>query len=180
MDKLSNFKKHTQNPFIEEALETVQGNITKKYKTASGTSQKAILHAVDENGEILGHTTFVKQVEVDEQQFVKLYVSNISNFFDLDRTSMRVLGYILSILKPNQDKIIFELTDSMKYTGYSTKSSIYKGLAQLVKHKIIAKSHHDFLYYINPMVFFNGNRITFANSYIKKQSEEQKQIKDSK
>ena len=80
----SSLKKHKENPFMEQSLEEVHENVAKKYKTSSGTSQTAILHAIDENGEIKGHTTFLRQIEVDEKQFVKLYLSNLSNFFAKD------------------------------------------------------------------------------------------------
>lgn len=56
-------------------------NIVKKYKTASNTNQKAILQAFDPNtGEVLGHTQFIRQIEVDEQQFAKFYLSSFSSF----------------------------------------------------------------------------------------------------
>lgn len=43
------------------------------------------------------------------------------------------------------------------------------GLAELLEASIIARSEESSLYFINPMVMFNGNRITFAKSYVRKQ-----------
>ena len=60
----------------------------------------------------------------------------------------------------------------MEYTGYKAKSSIFQGLGQLAANNIIARGKTDFLYFINPMVTFNGNRITFAQTYVKKKSKE--------
>ena len=167
--KLSDYDFNEENPFLKQAIDQVQKNVVKKYKTASKTGQKAILRAVDEDGTVLGHTQFIRQIEVDEQQFAKLYLSNFSAFFDLKPTAIKVFGYILNQLVPNKDEFMFILEDCIKYSGYKTKASVFQGLGQLVENEIIARGKTEFLYFINPMVAFNGNRITFAKTYIKKQ-----------
>lgn len=166
--KLSDYGFNEENPFIKQAIEQVHKNVVKKYKTASATGQKAILKAIDDNGEVLGHTQFIRQIEVDEQQFAKFYLSNFSAFFDLKPPAIKVFGYILNQLVPNKDEFIFLLDDCIKYTGYKTKASVFQGLGQLVENEIIARGKTDFLYYINPMIVFNGNRVTFAKTYVKK------------
>ena len=174
--KVSEFEKNTENPFIKQAVEEVNNSIVKKYKTATKTDQKAILQAYDpQTGEVLGHTQFIRQIEVDEQQFAKIYLSNFSAFFDLQPSSIKVFGYILTQLKPNQDEFYFDRDECMKYTSYKSDTSIFKGLAQLLKSEIIARGKTDYRYYINPMIFFNGNRITFAKTYIKKQKDIKKE-----
>jgi len=172
--KISTFKKNDENPFLKEAVEVIGNNVVKKYRASTKTGEKAILKAFDEQtGEILGHTQFIRQIEVDEEKFAKIYLSNFSSFFDLQQSSMKVFGYILTQLKPNNDLIIFDREDCMKYTGYKGDATIFRGLAQLLENKIIARGKADNLYYINPMVLFNGNRITFAKSYIKKKNPKQ-------
>lgn len=169
MYSLSKYELNKENPFLKEAVEQVQNNIVKKYKTASKTGEKAILKAYDEStGEILGHTQFIRQIEVDEEQFAKFYLSNFSAFFDLKPSAIKVFGYILTQLVPNKDEFMFLLDECMEYTNYKAKSSIFQGLGQLVESGIIARGKTDFLYFINPMVAFNGNRITFAKTYVKK------------
>ena len=164
-----------ENPFLKEAVEQIQQNVVKKYKTATKTDQKAILQAYDPNtGEVLGHTQFIRQIEVDEQQFAKLYLSNFNAFFDLKPQGIRVFGYILKQLIPNRDEFMFFIEDCMEYTGYKSDTSVRIGLTNLLQNEIIARGRHESLYFINPMVTFNGNRITFAKTYIKKQKEENK------
>lgn len=168
--KLTDFEKNTENPFIKQAVEQVQKNVVKKYKTAGSTDKKAILQAYDPStGEILGHTQFIKQIEVDEQQFAKLYLSNFSAFFDLKPQAIKVFGYILNQLIPNKDEFIFDREDCMKYTNYRSDKSVFIGLTSLLNNDIIARGKTDYRYYINPMIAFNGNRITFAKTYVKKQ-----------
>lgn len=174
---ITEFKLNKENPFLEEAVEQVNNNIVKKYKTATKTGEKAILKAYDENtGEVLGHTQFIRQIEVDEEQFAKFYLSNFSAFFDLKPQAIKVFGYILNQLVPARDEFLFFHEDCLEFTGYKSQTSIRIGLTSLLENKIIARGRSEILYYINPMVVFNGNRITFAKTYVKKQKSKTKQI----
>jgi hypothetical protein len=141
----------------------------KKYKNTSGTSRNAILQAVNSDGEVMGHTSFIQQIEVDEQQFTKIYLSNFSAFFDLKPSAIKVFGYIMTILLPKKDELFFVLDDCMIYTKYKSHKSIHEGLADLLSAGIIARGKNEYFYFINPMVAFNGDRITFAKTYVKKQ-----------
>lgn len=167
--KIRKFEKNSENPFLKDALEVINNNVVKKYKTASKTGQSAILQAVDPNtGELVGHTQFIRQIEVDEEQFTKIYLSQFSAFFDLTQQGVKLFGYIMTKLKPKQDEFVFILEEAMEYTKYKNHRSIHQGLTSLLENNIIARGRTDFLYYINPMVAFNGDRVTFAKSYVKK------------
>lgn len=167
--QLRQYQFNKENPFINQAIKQVKNNIVKKYKTATKTGEKAILKAYDENtGEVLAHTQFIRQVEVDEDKFAKLYLNNFEAFFDLKNNAVKVFGYILNQLTPNKDEFIFLMDDCLEFTKYKTKTSIFDGLAQLIENGIIARGKTDFMYYINPMVAFNGNRISFTKTYVKK------------
>lgn len=171
--KYSDFSKNEENPFLKNAIEQINKNVVKKYKSSTGTSRAAILHAVNpDTGELLGHTSFIRQIEVDEQQFAKFYLSNFKAFFNLSERSIRVFGYILTKLTVNSDMFIFLFDECMKYTQYKSKKAIYSGLTELIQAEIIAKGKTDILFFINPLVLFNGNRITFAKTYVKRQTEQ--------
>jgi len=174
---ISKFSKNKENPFIKQAVEQVNSSIVKKYKTASKTGEKAILKAYDENtGEVLGHTQFIRQIEVDEEQFAKFYLSNFSSFFDLKPSAIKVFGYILTQLIPNRDLFNFYIEDCQEYSGYKSAKTVYNGLASLLSNEIIARGRNEYEYFINPMVAFNGNRITFAKTYVKKQKTKTKEV----
>ena len=167
--KITDFEKNRENPFLKEAVQQIQSGIVKKYKNTSGTSRGAILQAVNSEGELVGHTSFIRQIEVDEQQFTKIYLSQFSAFFELNSQSIKVFGYIMTKLMPKQDFFIFDLEECLEYTGYKSGQSVYNGLSGLIGSSIIARGKKDYLYFINPMVFFNGDRVTFAKTYVKKQ-----------
>ena len=167
--KITDFEKNIENPFLKEAVQQIQSGIVKKYKNTSGTSRGAILQAVNSEGELVGHTSFIRQIEVDEPQFTKIYLSQFSAFFELNSQSIKVFGYIMTKLMPKQDFFIFDLEECLEYTGYKSGQSVYNGLSGLIGSSIIARGKKDYLYFINPMVFFNGDRVTFAKTYVKKQ-----------
>lgn len=51
-----------------------------------------------------------------------------------------------------------------------TDKAVYKGLAELVKAEIIARGPADNLWFINPLIVFNGDRVTFAKTYVRKKT----------
>ena len=167
--KITDFEKNIENPFLKEAVQQIQSGIVKKYKNTSGTSRGAILQAVNSEGELVGHTSFIRQIEVDEQQFTKIYLSQFSAFFNLKSQAIKVFGYIMTKLNPKQDMFIFLMEECLEYTKYTSKNSIWIGLGSLVEEKIIARGPAESLYFINPMIAFNGDRVTFAKTYVKKQ-----------
>lgn len=169
--KLSSYSKNRENPFLKDAIEQINSGIVKRYKNlAQGNSRSAILQAVNSDGELVGHTSFIKQIEVDEQQFTKIYLSQFESFFNLKSQAIRVFGYIMTKLVPKQDMFIFLMEECLEYTKYKGEASVFIGLGSLVEAKIIARGPADNLYFINPMIAFNGDRVTFAKTFVKKQS----------
>ena len=171
--KLQEYSRNFESPFMKESYPEINSNIVKKYRSSTNTEEKAILKAVDDNGEVLGHTSFVRQIEVDEDKFAKVYLSQFSAFFELKQPAIKVFGYILHQLVPRSDIINFFIQDCLTYSGYKTKKSIYDGLAGLVENNIIARGPSESVYFLNPMVAFNGDRITFAKSYVKKKKQKE-------
>ena len=111
---------------------------------------------------------FLRQIEVDEEQFTKVYLSQFESFWDLSKNAIRVFGYIMTKLKPKNDKIEFRISECMAYTKYSSKKPIYEGLAGLINSKIIARGYNEYTYFINPLVAFNGDRVSYVKTYVKK------------
>lgn len=169
-NKLTDFEKYEENPFVEKAIKEVQ--IARKYKSSSGTDKRAILQAIDPStGEVLGHTMFIRQVEVDEEKFAKVYLSQFEAFWDLNKPAIRVFGYIMSKMHPKSDKVEFRLSECMTHTKYKSPKQIYDGLSALVKADIIARGYNEYVYFINPLVTFNGDRVSYMKTYVKKKKE---------
>ena len=121
---LSKTERFEENPFIEKSIVAIEEHRKKKTRFATETSRKAILSAVDtDTGEIFGHTTFVQEIEYDEDKFVKIYQKEIRAFFGLSPSAMAVFWYITSIcLQPKQDRFYFTYQDCQKHTNLKKTS----------------------------------------------------------
>jgi intergrase/recombinase len=71
-------------------------------------------------------------------------------------------------MRIGSDEIIFDVEECLNFTHYKSKDTIYRGIVELIKAEIIARGKNDYKYFINPLVIFNGNRLTFAKTYVRK------------
>lgn len=164
--------KFEENPFIESSIKEIESKCVIKQRFGTRMDQKGIVATVDPNSSEVFQTSFLRRVEIDEDQFTKLYIKNLGALNDLSNAGIRVLNYIMSIVKPNAIDVIIRRDKCMEFCKYKTLKPIYKGLAELVNAQIIARSWSEDIFFINPLVLFNGNRIVFATEWIKKKNPE--------
>lgn len=166
-NKLNTYPEHSENPFIEDAIKKVNETVRDKKVFMKG-NRSLINYVIDDNGEQIGESAFVQHIKVDEDQFVKLYVNGFSAFYELSTPAMKVLGYILrKCIIPNKDIFYIDYEEAKESTGYKGENSIRSGLAMLISHGFIARSGNPFKFFLNPLILFNGSRISFAKTYIK-------------
>lgn len=166
-NKISNAPIFEENPFVEKAIKEIQENTVQKRRYVNGSKGVENI-LVSSDGEVIGHSAFLQYIEVDETKFAKLYLSQFAGFWELTKPAIRVFDYILQNLVPKKDIVWLDMDEALKYTQYSKTKSIYEGLAKLVELGIIARSSNHMKYFINPTMFFNGDRVTFARTYVKK------------
>lgn len=161
------FQKYEENPFVEKAIEVVKANSShrKQYMNGNKGVQQIVL---SDSGEIVGQTMFAKIVEVDEDRFAKLYLNELGLLWEMNKASLRVFSFILSSLTPNNDQFYLSNRKALEYTGYKSQSQLNTGISKLLELGIIAKALDEHMYFVNPMFVFNGSRITFAKTYVKK------------
>lgn len=170
--KLTSAPIYKENPFINDMV----GEMKIKHKTQllKSKNNETELLVVSSEGEVAGHSAFMRHIEVDEDKFAKLYISQLAALWELKKTSLKVLSYILSTLKPHDDKVYFHIEDCKVYCEYAESKSVFNGLLGLINAKIIARTDRSHFYYINPAIVFNGSRVTFITSYTKKIKEKPK------
>jgi len=165
---LKKYERHDENPYLFDMEESVQ--IRRKREMMYPVNSEVVHYVVNQNtGEIDGYSAFMRISEVDEQQFVKIFTRELRALWDLSKVAGRVFTYIMQCMRMNQDTIYFDVEECMEYTGYKSRRSIINGMSELIEHGIIARSTKSNIYFINPAVVFNGNRVTFAKTYMKKQ-----------
>jgi len=168
---IRDFTAYDENPFVEKAVQDIK--IVKRRQIIRPRNKDEIQMITSTAGEVTGYSQFVRFIEVEEDKFAKLYLSQLASFWELSKPAIRIFSYILSILKPKQDSFILRMDECLGYTGYKNRKDVNNGLAALIESKIIARSNYEFEYFINPLVVFNGDRVTFAKAYIKKKKEKE-------
>ncbi|WP_431225745.1 hypothetical protein ACQ86O_15645 [Serratia sp. L9] len=113
--------------------------------------------------------------EVDKEEFIKLYTSQIKAYFDLTKTAYKVFFIFLRIYQDAIGKDHFYLSCKKamslaeKLDHFVLSESIfYRGIKELIEKRIIAKTNEKNWYFINPAIVFNGDRARFVSEIIKK------------
>ena len=169
MFKMSKISKYRENPFLDKIVIQTRGKRIRSNVTS---------HHIIENdtGNISG-LSLSAFAEVDTEEYVKVYTMNLGMMFDLSSAAMRILNIVMRAMQKhsiNKDTLYLnldranEISKNMNNKGIA-KASFYNGIKELIDRKIIAKSVDTNLFFINPNVIFNGDRVTFMNTYQKKQ-----------
>lgn len=164
------FPRYKENPFLENMVVPMKGKQIKLSKI--GGDDNVLIN--QNTGEVQGtHVTTFKQVDSD--QFVKLFTANIALTFDFTTAGIKVFNVLLWTVQNHAlskdevdlDSFILEefLRVQLKQNNHNLKLSLAtfkRGLNELEKAKIIAKTIRQGRYYINPSFVFNGDRIAFT------------------
>jgi len=163
-DKLSkkDAPRYQANPFM--------GEVHIKRGSKKLTVGRADSLVNQETGEI--HATEISMIrQVDRTEFVKLFSEGVKRFFELSPSGAKLLAYVLKVVQevPGTDRITLHFMDYMeRFPGDQTgmkKTTFYRGFTELLSKGFIAQSVVPNLYYINPKLFFNGDRAKFVTEY---------------
>ena len=155
------------NPFLEGMVVPVKGRQVKLSKL--GKDDNVLLNQT--TGEFLGtHLTTYRKV--DSQQFVKLFTQNIALTFDLSSAGIKAFSVLLwsvQLRSISKDEVFMDaltLQSFLEEQGNSnlklSLATFKRGLNELEKAQIIAKTLRKGQYFINPNFVFNGDRIAFT------------------
>ncbi|EDW4369315.1 hypothetical protein AA445_005375, partial [Salmonella enterica subsp. diarizonae] len=124
--------------------------------------------------------------EVDKEEFIKLYTSQIKTYFDLTKTAYKVFFIFLRIYQDAIGKDHFYLSCKKamslaeKIDHFVLSESIfYRGIKELIEKRIIAKTNEKNWYFINPAIVFNGDRARFVSEIIKKKEAIEEQMESA-
>jgi hypothetical protein len=160
MIKIKEAKEYSENPFIRNL------NIPLVPKSDIYVSKdKNIVNIktgeVDDDVLLTG-----KRRYVDGEQFVKIFVKEMNAIFDLSKASQKVFAYMLSKVTYN-DVLILNIEECLEKTVYKSKGPVFKSLAELIQKEFIAKTKNQFVYWINPKLFYKGDRLVIIREYRK-------------
>lgn len=157
------------NPFLEGMIIPVKGKQVRLSKL--GRDDNVLIN--QSTGEVLGtHVTTYKAV--DGEQFVKLFTANIALTFDLKAPGIKAFTVLLWSVQNkalSKDEVPLDAIVLDEFTQAHqgkeppirlSTATFLRGLAELVKAQIIAKTMRQGWYFINPNFIFNGDRVAFT------------------
>jgi hypothetical protein len=165
--RLKSTQKYKVNPFVNNGVLKIDRG--KKTIIAGGTKDVMV---DTQTGDVTGMAMLHKYKEVDKNQFIKIYIDEVKSLFDLSKTGIRAFNYVLSCMLINKDEIYLNIHKLVEYAEWSNTSQAYKGLGELIANKIIAPSVEPNIWFINPNVIFNGDRIAFIREYRMKEKKD--------
>ena len=162
-------KRYKENPFLGEMVLDIK---ERQVRLSPLGKDKNILVNQD-TGEVRG-THVVTYRQVDSEQFIKLFTRNIALTFDLSSAGIKtfnVLCWAVQIGALSKDEVHLDSithSDFMAAHGDWTPPlklslpTFKRGLVELEKAKLIAKTQRAGRYWVNPNFVFNGDRVAFS------------------
>jgi hypothetical protein len=114
---------------------------------------------------------------VDGEPFVKLFTAELNRFFDLSPTALRIVTVLIQdigkIRLGDGDQVYItekSISDTLTDHGLAAPSSAtyYRAMEELILKGFVAPSTNPPLYFINPAIFFNGDRVRFVTEIRRK------------
>lgn len=169
--KKTDFPVYKSNPFCKQLVVK-----TKKSRVTVGKGK----HLVDiQTGEVENPTEICQIRLIDKEEFVKVYTRNIHAFFDLSAPAYKLIQivFILTQQHVGVDEIYLNPEHLPTEAPQMKRAYFYKGLPELLAKGFLAICEgRKHWYYINPALFFNGDRVRFITEYRKKPITTQEQL----
>lgn len=152
---------HKENPFIHELRRQVK--LIMKSRKRVGPIMNTLGELItDEEGlvTVTTHTGSFLSYE-DNEPFIKFYIEHIGILRKITAPGLLIFTYVLEASKPKQDVIHLNSMEVAQKLGIS-RTYAYHGIKSLCDENVIARKftgkRSAAYYWINPTVFYNGNR----------------------
>lgn len=161
--------KFEENPFIDDQLITQLSGQKNIFFTQ--LTKNSLLDI--QTGEIdPAKIQIIKKVRADKESFVKIFTTHLKAFFELSTGAYKLLQYVLYTIQTeaiNHDKIYLQLDLAKKYfesnNSKISKAAYYVALKELIEKLFIAETFQANWFFINPKLFFNGDRVEFITKF---------------
>jgi len=123
-----------------------------------------------DTGEVLDETSsMVTRELIDREEFIKIFELGLTGMFDLSLTARDMFKLVLKIYleQKMEGKRVYLSDRSIKDGGYlKSRTTKRNALNQLIQAGFIARvTEEPNWYWINPQMFYKGNRMTIIKDY---------------
>lgn len=142
--------------------------IVLKEKTVRVGSARELVDTA--TGEVSNVNAIYQRKVVDSERFAKIYLEGLSKTFGLSKTALRVFQVILKSCEKDTDQIYLNFMLVSKLDDMMIERTYHRGLRELLEAGFIAYSDLPNKFWINPHLFFNGDRVKFITEYVRESS----------
>jgi len=162
----TDIKRYKENPFHADMVVPVKSS--RVQLSTIGKDNNILINQATGESQGTAVTTYRK---VDSTQFVKLFTANIGFILELTSPGIKAFGVLFwavqnqAISKDEVTLDVHTLADFFSSDPTAkefSKATFKRGLLELTKAKIVARTVRQGRYFINPNFMFNGDRIAFT------------------
>lgn len=138
---------------------------TRGKRVAIGGDHLSVMNM--ETGELNGTAEITQRFEIDSEKFIKVFQLQIAAFFGLTSAGTKVLTAIWAETsrEPGKDLVYMSEAAARRHAeslgAKMGKATYFRGRSNLIEMGFIAPSTDQNRYWINPAIFFNGDRVKF-------------------
>lgn len=165
---LPNLRKLELSPLVNPLMEPSTVAVNRRY-VRTGSNQEFRDLAT---GEIKAVSMIHIVEERDDAEFVKVFADGVKAAYDLSRTGARVFQAVLDSYQ--KEKMTGGYADSVRLFWFGdglngesigmSEKTFQRGLKELLMKKFLAPRTNE-LFWVNPALFFKGDRIAFVREY---------------
>jgi hypothetical protein len=177
-----NLKKLDYSPMVNPLVEPREVTIKRRYVRTGSTAE--LVNST--TGEVVGVSAIHQVEERDDAEFVKVFAAGVSAAYDLNRTAQRVFQAVLQEYERTPMTRGFAETVELFWFGEGlsgrdigmSEKTFQRGLKELLAKGFLAPKSSS-LFWVNPSLFFKGDRVMFIKEYRRRvtSEDEAKRIK---
>lgn len=156
---------------IYETNPSITGQFPVKIKPIHSKNMGTAYMVAPGTGEVVaeGSFSFVQEFEVDESQFVKIYLDGVKQFGQLGKAGALLFEFVYREMSglngKDKDTVILNYLLAARWKPDLTKRTYERGMSELLEKGFLFRSMAADVYFVNVRFMFNGNRQTVIKSY---------------
>lgn len=169
--ELPNLRKLNYSPTVNPLLKT--GEVVVKRKRVTTGLNRSLVDI--QTGEITHIATVHTIEEKDDAEFVKVFAAGVQAIYELSKTGHRAFQAILEVYQA--EPMAGGFADSVYLTWFDgglagrdlgmSEKTFQRGLKELLVKGFLAPRSEN-LFWVNPSLFFKGDRVAFIREYRRK------------
>jgi hypothetical protein len=172
-DKLPKIRSLPYSPTVNPLIETAEVRVRRRL--VSTGIRRDLVDA--QTGEITGASVIRTVEEKDDAEFVKVFAAGVSAMYELTKTAARVFQRVLD--QYQREPMVNGYADSIQLTWFGdglngeavdmSEATFNRGMRELLAKGFIAPRTPT-VYWVNPALFFKGDRALFVREYRRRRS----------